>query len=183
MNLTQWLQISEATYTDAMFTTEYLPRWVVDKILEIEKKAYPKKYQILNDEIKDGLINLDKITLHDLLEIMDCNGRPVFHIEDDWFIFCCDDGHELEIQDLASKKGLDFRAIVTLKNFFLRYKDRIFVADARESTSWKIIQGLIDKGVFEILQKDPWKWSGETFYDIKFRVKKKTPEILSKSIS
>ena len=171
MNFLDWLKLLEATYTDAMFSTRFLPRWVVDKILEIEKEAYPSKYQLLNAELKSGEINLDKITIHDLLEFMECDGRPVFHIEDDWYILACDDGNEIEIQDLASKtKQLDFRAIIKLKNFFQRFRDKVFIADARHSTSWKIIEGLINKGVFELLGHEPWNWSGEIFHDIKFRV-------------
>jgi len=77
-----------------------------------------------------------------------------------------------EIVDLASVKPLTLKELrelmVELKGY---YKNKIFSMDARETTSYKLIKYAESRGYLEIISSIPWKWCGETFFELEARFK------------
>lgn len=159
----------------------YLPRWVVDRVLEIEKEDYPEYMQILNQHIEDGSIDKDKISLEDLKDANaqygdeGCQGDFVFFIGADWFIIACNEPDSLEILDLASKGSkMNIISSLQLERFLDRFKTKangepkLFKADARDKTSWQLITRLDRLGEIKILHHDEWHWGAEKMHEIEF---------------
>ncbi len=160
----------------------YIPRWVVDRVLELEKSDYPEFMRVINQHIEDEGVDKDKITIEDLKDANSaygdedrCHGDFVFFVGTDWFIIGCNSPDTMEIYDLAGRNSkLGLMAVGQLERFLERFKKKadgspkVFKADARDSTSWQLIMQLERLGDIKILDHDEWHWGPERMHEIEF---------------
>lgn len=147
-----------------------------EKVKEIEAAAYSKQDQA---DYMQQLQDIDSI--EDVLDYVECDGKLVFKIMDDWYYLACDHGSEVEIADLASKKGIP---IQELNKIFTDLKksfgNKIISCDARSKTSYKLLQYLLNSGDIEIIHDEPWTWHGPTskekFHNLRFKFTNKNKQ-------
>ena len=72
-----------------------------------------------------------------------------------------------EVVDLASASPLGFRELINVSNALKEYYGtNVFSLDARESTSYKLINYLSKRGVVKIISSDTWYWGDEVMYEL-----------------
>lgn len=136
---------------------------VFEKVKQIEASAYPKFMQSLQ-YLK---------SVEDAMNYVECDGKILFHLGTDWYMLGCQTGNEVEIADLASKKGIPpFQLNQIFEDLKKSFSDKIITCDARSSTSYKLIKYLEKSGDIEIIHEEPWNWGPEKMHELKFTFKK-----------
>lgn len=120
----------------------------------VERAAYPAYY-----------CQMQAIrTMADLHDY--CEGKPKVWTWDSGYCIITKE----EIVDLASTTPLSLAALRKLiGDLAVYFKGRIVSLDAREETSWKLIQYAARRGYLEIISSESYDWAGETFYESKVR--------------
>ena len=101
------------------------------------------------------------VTLRDLQEY--CESRDVLvHQGPGWYIIGARHRREMEIVDIAGSFGV---SIMRELNLFIEASKRtVFILDAREGTSYRLIQTYERRGKITILEDEPWDWGGELMH-------------------
>ena len=171
-----WL-LSEAEYTEKDIVGKYIPREIIDRMLEIEEKAHLPHMQIFANWLSH--FDKDKIKKKDLERALGCDGQLRFVMGDNWFILACEEGGQVEIYDFASgttgkvagKNKLDPVSANKAMNFLKSFGNATFSASARDDTSWPLIKKLADIGIIELLNHEMDDWEGTPMHDIEFKFK------------
>jgi len=171
----------------------YIPKWVVERLLEIEKQDYPPFMQMLRKHIEEENINLDKISLEDIKDTnaLDeddrCKGDLVFFIGEDWFILGCNGADKMEIYDMAARNSkMTLRGIGQLEKFLERFKTKangqpkVFEVTARDTTSWQLVWRMERNGDIKILpdSHDTWHWYADEDEDDMQDVRNHSAELM-----
>ncbi len=133
------------------FTTED-----VIAIKRIERKAY---------ENNRGLMQLqDCETDEDIKDYCETDNVTCL-MGDNFYLMIGEHDDHYEVVDLAKEAG--FVNIHKIVEFLQDIGDKPFTFDARESTSYRIIQALAKAKRCEIIQDTSYEWCGEVFHDIR----------------
>ena len=133
----------------------------LQRVKEIEKKAYPKFMQQYQD--------VDSI--EDAYDEIDCDGDFFCHIADGWYILGCNNYDHIYIEDLARIRALNFSDLKYIINILKKYGDKLIKADCRSSTSYRLLKLAEKRGLIEIIEEKPWNWEGEKMYEIDLKIK------------
>jgi predicted regulator of amino acid metabolism with ACT domain len=133
----------------------------IEVIKRIEAASYPD-FMSMYQDVED---------LDEFIDEFDVSPENVKIIIDDlnkWYVIIEEDPveHEIEVVDMAGNFGLSL--LKELTKIFSIYKDWTITGDFRESTSYRLISALEQKGKIDIIHKSKWNWNGETMYDIAF---------------
>jgi hypothetical protein len=154
----EWLNES-AEYTDRDLQGKYVPEELIQRMLDIEEKAYPETMRILNHAIKDYDIDISKVTPREFHDYLQCGGNVKFILGEDWLILACDEGDHVEVHDLASaNKQLTMLQVTKLLNFLKSFGKKKLHASARETTSYPLLLSLAKHGRLRIIRDKPRLW-------------------------
>jgi hypothetical protein len=125
-----------------------------------ERLAYPPAYRQMQDVR----------SMADLACYMDCSiDEILIETGSTWYILVADRrDDDMEIVDFASStRSIDGGELTALIARLLpRLAGRTVTMDARETTSYPIVQRLARHGMISIISDEPWSWDGETFHDL-----------------
>jgi hypothetical protein len=127
---------------------------LIKHLRRIERRAYPKAYRSFGD-VRSWA---------DLREY--CEGEPKIWTWKGGYCLVTD----TELVDLASTSPLMMADLVRLKRQLIdHFGHRDVSLDARESTSWRLIQFFHRRGVLDILRDEVYDWDGEVFHELLIR--------------
>ena len=170
MNFSQWFSESRE-YTDAdLRGKHFVPKELVNRLLDIEKSAYPIGMQTYEDNL-DGA-DPSSIPTSAINDVFGCDGDLRFIVAEDWLILACEDGDEVEIQDFASKTKIASPNVMMKVLSFLRsFGKKKFTASARASTSYRLLKLMAKRGLLKFVNKperEGWDWGNELMHDVEF---------------
>lgn len=150
---------------------------IINKILDIEKRAYPRYMQFMNMSVeKDDDGNVIYPTVDVIANYMECDPHEMFvYVGTNWFILACNRASEVEIVDWASIGGMTVNAVNAFLSILSQFKNKIISANCRETTSYMFIKKCESKGYIEILEDSPNRWGDEMMHEVKFKVKHEAP--------
>lgn len=129
----------------------------LNKIKQLERQAYAGTpyMQMQHCRSWDDIASYCQCSLSHLHILMSDTGYVIVATHDKGYA---------EIVDLAST---DRRMNLYEVWDFLKSLNLPFTLDARESTSKRMIDKLVEKGEITVVEEDSYTWGGETFYDLK----------------
>ena len=136
----------------AKFTQENL-----EKIVRIEREAYTNTpyLQMQHCRTWQDIANYCQCSLSELRILMSDTGYVIAAAHREGWC---------EIVDLAST---DRQMNLFEVWDFLKSLEMPFTLDARQRTSYRMIEALERRGEITIVHKESYTWGGETFYDLK----------------
>lgn len=146
---------------DSSFSEENL-----QKILDIERKAYPTHMQMINRYISGG----GTLKIEDIADYLDCKINDIiFYVGENWFIIGAKRGDFIEIGDWACIGGMTLNMAKQFFKILYKYKDYTFECDARSTTSYPIIKRAEKMGYLQVLSESEWDWYGVKMISLKFK--------------
>ncbi len=165
----EWLNES-VEYTEKDFKGRYVPAEIIDRMLAIEKAAYPEHMRIFHQAIEENDLDTTKITAQELHDYLECGGNLRFILGTDWLILACDEGDHVEIHDLASaKKRLGMSEISRIIGFLKSFGKKRIEAAAKQDTSYPLLLSMAQHGKIKLMQDEVRDWDGTPMHDVVFQ--------------
>ena len=142
----------------------YINENTICKIKEIESEAYPIELQ--------GYSNINSVE-----EFVDycgcCHASQIYYLlTDDLYLIIVSYHNCIEIFDVADRKRKSTDIWKVLHYINNNFKNRVIIADARDSTSFPLIEILVKRNKIYIINDFIIERDGEKFHRIKFKIKK-----------
>ena len=128
-------------------------------IKSVENEAYPEEMKMLQD-IED-VYELEDAYEYDLFELTIARNK-------DWYIIYGEDEDSVEIVDIASLPTRDREASQEIHNYITRVinqkahnGNKPVTLNAKEDTSYRMIQRMVNNGEYEIVEDIPNTWEDD----------------------
>lgn len=129
-----------------------------EAIIDLEATVYPAHMQQMQD-------CEDWEDIADYCEVEDESDLLVMGVAGKWYCLVARQDDEVEFVDIAAHRSIPplFKILRAVKEFAGGLP---IYCDARQSTSWRIIERLSRKGRFSCQVEETYDWAGETMHRV-----------------